>query len=128
VEGFTKRSGIQVDLDLDDVDRLPGPMEIALFRIVQESLTNVHRHAASSTASIHLTSTAHAVTLEVQDRGGGLRDSVRQGTRAVPPGTLGVGIQGMRERIRQLGGTFDISFTDAGTTVRVRVPLHERVT
>jgi signal transduction histidine kinase len=128
VEGFTKRSGIQVDLDLGEVDRLPGPMELALFRVVQESLTNVHRHAAGSTASVYLTSTPHAVTLEVQDRGGGLRDDVKQRTREVPPGTLGVGIRGMRERIRQLGGTFDISFTDAGTTVRVHVPLHEGVT
>jgi signal transduction histidine kinase len=127
VEGFTTRSGIQVDLDLGEVDRLPRSTEMALFRVVQESLTNIHRHAPGSTASVHLTSTAHAVTLEVQDRGGDLRDDVELRMRAVPPGTLGVGIQGMRERIRQLGGTFDISFTDAGTTVRVRVPLHGSV-
>jgi signal transduction histidine kinase len=125
VKGFTERSSIQVDLELGRVERLPRPMEVALFRVVQESLTNVHRHAASSTASIRLTSTLHAVTLEVHDRGRGLRDDLKVRNAAMPPETLGVGIQGMRERIRQLGGTFEVSFTDAGTMVRVRVPLHE---
>jgi signal transduction histidine kinase len=125
VKGFTERSSIQVNLELGRVERLPRPMEMALFRVVQESLTNVHRHAASSTASIRLTSTLHAVTLEVHDRGRGLRDDLKVRNAAVPPETLGVGIQGMRERIRQLGGTFEVSFTHAGTTVRVRVPLHE---
>jgi signal transduction histidine kinase len=121
VEGFTSRSGIQVDLNLGKFERLPGPMELALFRVIQESLTNVHRHAASATASIRLTGTSHAVTLEVQDRGRGLRDHVKDAVRSE---LLGVGIQGMRERIRQLGGTFEVAFTDHGTTVRVDVPRH----
>jgi signal transduction histidine kinase len=121
VEGFTGRSGIHVDLDLGEFERLPGPMELALFRVIQESLTNVHRHAASATASIRLTGTSHAVTLEVQDRGRGLRDDLRDaGLRSE---LLGVGIQGMRERIRQMGGTFEVAFTDHGTTVRVNVPI-----
>jgi signal transduction histidine kinase len=122
VEGFTGRSGIQVDLDLGEFERLPGPMELALFRVIQESLTNVHRHAASATASIRLTGTSHAVTLEVQDRGRGLRDDLKDA--AVRSELLGVGIQGMRERIRQLGGTFEVAFTDNGTTVHVDVPIH----
>ncbi len=125
VKGFTERSGIQVDLDLHEVDRLPGPMEMALYRVVQESLTNIHRHARGSTASVRLASTSRAVTLEVQDRGHGLRDDLKQGTRAGGPETLGVGIQGMRERIRQLRGTFDVAFTDQGTTVRVTVPVDQ---
>ena len=120
VEGFTKRSGIQVTLDLHDVGRLPGPIETALFRVVQESLTNVHRHASTTTASIRLTTTADAVTLDIEDQGRGLRDQVRHQNGTLLPETLGVGIQGMRERIRQLGGTFDVEFTDTGTTVRVR--------
>jgi signal transduction histidine kinase len=122
VEGFINRSGIQVDLNLGQFERLPRPMELALFRVIQESLTNVHRHATSATASIRLTGTPRAVTLEVQDRGRGLRDNVKNA--AVRYEMLGVGIQGMRERIRQLGGTFEVTFTDRGTTVRVRVPIN----
>jgi signal transduction histidine kinase len=127
VEGFTKRSGIQVTLNLHDVGRLPGPIETALFRVVQESLTNVHRHASTTTASMTLTTTADEVALDIDDQGRGLRDQVRHRNGTRLPETLGVGIQGMRERIRQLGGTFDVAFTDTGTTVRVRVPLNEDV-
>jgi signal transduction histidine kinase len=122
-EGFAKRSGIHVVLDLADVGRLPRPIETALFRVVQESLTNVHRHASAATASIRLTSTASEVALDIQDQGRGLSDQARQ-NGAPRPGTLGVGIQGMRERISQLNGAFDIKFTDRGTTVRVSVPLN----
>ena len=124
VEGFTKRSGIQVVLDLHEVGRLPRPIETALFRIVQESLTNVHRHASTPHASIHLTATAAAVVLVIDDEGHGLRDQLQGGQNRTPvPAALGVGIQGMRERIHQLGGTFDIEFTERGTTVRTRVPV-----
>jgi signal transduction histidine kinase len=125
VEGFTKRSGIQVTLNLHDLGRLPGPLETALFRIIQESLTNVHRHASTTTASINLTTTADAVALDIEDRGRGRHDQVPRQHGPLQPETLGVGIQGMRERIRQLGGTFDIAFTGTGTTVRVRVPLNQ---
>jgi signal transduction histidine kinase len=123
VAGFMERSGIRVDLDVRELGRLPGPVETALFRVVQEGLTNIHRHASTSSASIRLTSRAGAVVLDIQDRGHGLRDhpTLRPGTRL--PEIMGVGIQGMRERIRQLGGTFDIDFTDTGTTVHVAVPL-----
>ena len=78
-------------------------------------------------ASIDLTATADAVALDIEDQGRGLRDQVPHQNGTLPPETLGVGIQGMRERIRQLGGTFDVAFTDTGTTVRVRVPLNEDV-
>jgi signal transduction histidine kinase len=122
-EGFTTRSGIQVVMNLGNVGRLPRPIETALFRIVQESLTNVHRHASTSTASIRLMSTANTVVLEIQDQGRGLRDGLRSEHGALLPTTLGVGIQGMRERIRQLGGMFDVEFTEQGTTVRVSVPV-----
>jgi len=127
VEGFTKRSGIQVTLNLHDVGRLPGPIETALFRVVQESLTNIHRHASTNTASIDLTMTTDAVALDIEDQGRGLRDQVPHRNGTLLPATLGVGIQGMRERVRQLGGTFDVTFTDNGTTVRVRVPLKEDI-
>lgn len=122
-EGFTMRSGIQVTLDLGEVGRLSAPIERAVFRVLQESLTNVHRHASTKTVSIRLASTPGAVALEIRDQGRGLRDrkSHQKSERTVP--MLGVGIQGMRERISQLNGTFDIKFTDRGTTVRVSVPL-----
>jgi signal transduction histidine kinase len=123
VEGFTKRSGIHVVMDLGEVKRLPRPVETALFRVLQESLTNVHRHASAATASLRLTATNDTVILEVHDQGHGLRDSVANEQATVRAATLGVGIQGMRERICQLGGTFDLEFTNQGTTVRVSVPL-----
>jgi signal transduction histidine kinase len=121
-EGFSKRSGIDVAMDLGDVGRLPGSIERALFRVVQESLTNIHRHAETTTASIRLTAVAKRILLEIRDQGHGLPD---RGTRAggTPrAGTLGVGIQGMRERIRQLDGSFAVAFTGRGTMVRVSVP------
>jgi signal transduction histidine kinase len=121
-EGFAKRSRIQVTMDLGQIGRLPGPIETALFRVVQEALTNVHRHASTTSASIRLTATADAVALDIHDEGHGLRDPDTHEHGTLPE-TLGVGIQGMRERVRQLGGTFDVEFTDTGTTVRVRVPM-----
>ena len=123
VTGFTKRSGIHVVMSLDEIGRLPRPIEMALFRVVQESLTNIHRHASTSTASVRLRNTANDVVLDIQDRGRGLRDDLKKQNDVLVPETLGVGIQGMRERIRQLAGTFDVEFTDKGTTVRVSVPL-----
>jgi signal transduction histidine kinase len=123
VTGFTKRSGIQVVMSLDEIGRLPRPIEMALFRVVQESLTNVHRHASTSTASVRLANTGNDVVLDIQDRGYGLRDDLRKQNDSLVPDRLGIGIQGMRERIRQLAGTFDVEFTDKGTTVRVSVPL-----
>jgi two-component system, NarL family, sensor kinase len=123
VTGFTKRSGIQVAMSLDQIGRLPRSIEMALFRVVQESLTNVHRHASTSTASVRLTKTANEVMLDIQDCGHGLREDLRHQNGPLVSDTLGVGIQGMRERICQLAGTFDVEFTDKGTTVRVTVPL-----
>jgi signal transduction histidine kinase len=121
-EGFANRSGIHVAMDLGEIGRLPGPVETAIFRVVQEALTNVHRHASTTTASIRLTATADAVALDIHDEGHGLRDPATHPNGTLRE-TLGVGIQGMRERVRQLGGIFDVEFTDTGTTVRVRVPM-----
>ena len=125
VEGFAKRSSIHVVLSAGEIGRLPQPIEMALFRVVQESLTNIHRHAAASTASIHLANTGDTIRLDIKDHGHGIREDLTNQNDALGPVTLGVGIQGMRERIRQLAGTFDIEFTDKGTTVRVSVPLGE---
>ena len=125
VDGFTKRSGVHVVAVLGEIGRLPAPIELALFRVVQESLANVHRHASATAVSIRISTRDNALALEIQDRGRGLRQRRPHRNRERVPGTLGVGIQGMRERIRQLHGTFDIEFTDRGTTVRVGVPLTE---
>ena len=124
VTRFTKRSGIRVEMRLDDVGRLSPAVETALFRAAQESLANVHQHASSDTASVELQNSAGWVVLEVRDAGRGLRDDRKQQDGTLSPEKLGVGIQGMRERIRRLGGSLDIDFTDRGTTVRARVPVH----
>ena len=124
-EGFSQRSGIDVALDLGEIGRLPRPIETALFRVVQESLTNVHRHASTTTATIRLTTTTDAIVLEIQDQGRGLQDQVTQDDGVRAP--AGVGIQGMRERIRQFGGNVAVEFTDRGTTVRVCVPLNREL-
>jgi signal transduction histidine kinase len=116
--GFTQRSGINVTLDASpSVGRLPTETERALFRVVQESLGNVHRHSGSPTAAIRITREAGNVILEVTDQGCGLR--VRgDGTVA----KAGVGLAGMRERVRQLGGQFEVESSGRGTTVRAIVP------
>jgi two-component system NarL family sensor kinase len=124
--GFAKRSGIDVDLDLPDrFERLPLDTETALFRIVQESLINIHRHAGSQTARIRLRRDAGTLVLEIEDRGHGIpKDSLEHITSG--GGAVGVGIASMIERIEQLGGHLEIRSSDhgrTGTTVRARLPL-----
>jgi signal transduction histidine kinase len=122
-DGFTKRSGIHVVMILGDIGRLPKAIETALYRVVQESLTNVHRHTSTTRVVIELNRTRDAIALEVRDQGRGLQEDRSQSKERQAPALLGVGIQGMRERINQLQGTFNIEFTKKGTTVRVGVPL-----
>ena len=126
VAGFAERSGISVDLDLpESFDRLPLDTETALFRIVQESLINIHRHAGSETACIRLQRDARTLVLEIADRGRGIPEVALKGIRS-GGGVSGVGIAGMSERIGQLGGSLEITSNDDGTTgatVRVQLPL-----
>jgi two-component system, NarL family, sensor kinase len=124
--GFAERSGIKVDLDLpESSERLPLDTETALFRIVQESLINIHRHAGSETARIRLRHDAETLVLEIEDQGRGISDaSLKQIING--GGVVGVGIPGMSERIEQLGGRLEITSSDrgtTGTTVRIRLPL-----
>ena len=122
VHGFSQRSGIDVDLDAPlDLPRLPRHVETALFRVVQECLTNVHRHSGSSRARILLHQKPGNLLLEVSDEG-----------RGIPAGTpwpgaddegIGVGIAGIRERMRELGGRLEIESDSHGTVVRVSLPL-----
>jgi len=115
VEGFAQRSKIDVDLQLDHkVGRLPGELETAIFRIVQECLTNIHRHSGSSSASIAITRDSHAVTVEIRDQGQGMPMPIR----------AGVGIQGMGERVRQLGGQLEIASGSDGTRITAIFPTN----
>ena len=113
VEGFAERSKIDMDLHLDPtLERLPAELETAIFRIVQECLTNIHRHSGSNSASIAITRGTHSVNIEVRDHGTGIPMPIR----------AGVGIQGMRERVRQLGGRLEIESGDSGTRVTASLP------
>ena len=117
-EGFAQRSGIEVKLEMSpEIRRLPPDLEIAIFRVVQESLTNIHRHASSATAVIRMTSSPDDIQVEIVDAGKSAGDG-RFGKAFRP----GVGIMGMRERIRQVGGQFNIDASNQGTTIRVSVP------
>jgi CheY-like chemotaxis protein len=123
IEGFTKRSGIHVQVTVDDdLPRFSTDAETALFRVVQESLTNVHRYSGSSRAEIRITRIDNNVHLEVVDHGKGLRAAAAETSPSAAP-SLGVGIPGMRERIRQLGGQLDVEFRLDGTRVRASLPL-----
>jgi len=121
--GFAKRSGITLELDLPaTLERLPQDVETALFRVVQEALINIHHHADSPTALIRLSVDGDRLLLEVVDRGRGMPPTAIAQLPA-GGGALGVGVAGMRERLQQLGGTFDIESSGQGTTVRAQVPL-----
>jgi len=123
-EGFANRSGIRVDLTLpkaQSAGRLPEVVETTLFRIVQESLANIHRHSGSRRARIRIAKSRSRVTLLVRDEGRGLRKVV--GRSSSDPALMGVGIAGMRERVRQLGGEIVIDSSGHGTEVKVMLPL-----
>jgi len=120
--GFAERSGIKVKAAIArDFGRLPEEREIALFRIVQEALTNVHRHSNSRSATIRLVRADGKVRMEVKDRGVGMAPP-SEATGWNPP--LGIGIAGMRDRVKQLGGIFEIkSKPKRGTAVCVELPV-----
>jgi signal transduction histidine kinase len=121
--GFSERSNVSVSVDLShEIGRLPPNVEISIFRIVQECLTNVYRHSGSKTATIKIfPSEENMLTVQVSDQGKG-----------IPSGQLismsleashGVGLSGMRERVRELGGTLDIQSNQHGTTVTAELPV-----
>jgi PAS domain S-box-containing protein len=126
VNGFNKRSGIEVNLAVaEEVGRMPREYELTLFRIVQEALTNIHRHSRSRTAQIHLARQDDGIRLEIADQGCGVPPA-KLNALASAGVSLGVGIAGMRERVRQLGGTLDIGSTSAGTVITTHMPVaHE---
>jgi signal transduction histidine kinase len=125
IEGFVKRTGIEVTLDAEPQRmHLPADVQTALFRIVQESLANIIRHSGSRTARIELSTSAGEVLLQVKDEGVGMSPEILD----EPSGqvrSLGVGIPGMRTRLRQLGGKLRIESSGRGTTVVATVPIHQ---
>ena len=134
VDGFFQRSGIQVDLEVSsDIDRLPRNVELVLFRVVQEGLTNVSRHSASPTARIFLTRrvapSGQKIVLVIEDAGIGMAETIRvPGSRGKTSGsyTRGVGLAGMRERLHQVGGTLDIDTAPGKTILTAIVPVSEQ--
>ena len=123
IDGFTQRSKIKVELDISvGAERLAENMERTLFRIVQESLTNIYRHSGSDTASVRIIRHSGVVRLEVADNGKGIPDDVLAALNS-SGGQLGVGIRGMRERIRQLGGWLQVKSQSGGTTIISSLPV-----
>jgi signal transduction histidine kinase len=123
IEGFAERSGIAVHLDLPPgMRRLPAEIEIALFRALQESLTNVHRHASTPKVDIRLALDPNQIRMEIQDYGQGIPPEVlRHLDTGV--GKTGIGLAGMRERVRELGGSLNIHSSHQGTVLTIVLPL-----
>ena len=125
-EGFSRRSGIEVDLKLPpDLPRVPDDVELAMFRVVQEALTNIHRHAESPTAKICLTAESDEIRLLIEDQGKGIARHRAAGSDAMTQ--MGVGIRGMAERLKQLGGELGLQSGPNGTTIRASLPLRRSV-
>ncbi|MGB6979320.1 MAG: PAS domain S-box protein [Candidatus Acidiferrales bacterium] len=126
VEGFSQRSKIEVELNLPaGPARLPRELELVIFRIVQEALTNVHRHSGSSWARVCLTKAENQVGVEIEDRGKGISEDKQ---RDLAGAKAGVGVRGMEERVRQFGGTLQIASNDRGTEVTAILPIPTEAT
>ncbi len=125
VEGFAERSKIAATLELPkDWDRLPQEYELCLFRIAQECLTNIHRHSGASTARLRLLRSPGEIELEVSDNGKGIDGEAK--SKIASGESVGVGLRGMQERVRQLGGSVEIRSNGNGTTVTATCRLQNR--
>ena len=121
MQGLTERSGLSCELSIsENFGRLPGEFELAVFRIVQECLTNIHRHSGSKTATIRLSRTAESVSLQIQDEGKGISAEKLAGIQSE---RSGVGITGMRERVRHFRGVMDIQSNGTGMKIAVTFPV-----
>jgi len=122
IEGFAKRSGVNVNLDIAaDLERLPTSMETALFRVLQESLTNVHRHSGAAQVTVSFWNQLEKIILEIRDDGCGIPAERLVQLRDTNEGT-GVGLAGMRERMQELNGKLEIESDAHGTIMRAIVP------
>ena len=124
VDGFSKRSGIDVEVEVpSDLPRLSSEVETTLYRVAQESLVNIQKHSGSRIARVRAAAADSCVVLEVQDEGQGLPLSVPGSDLGGKGAALGVGILGMQERMRQLGGSLEVTSGPLGTTVRATLPV-----
>lgn len=122
VEGFASRGRMKVDLEIPgDLPRLDEAIELCLFRVLQECLTNVHRHSGSKAAKVKIAVSAQAASVEVRDQGKGIPKRASSNLQGHP--RPGVGIRGMRERLSDLGGILQIASDEHGTTVKAAIPL-----
>ena len=127
VDGFSERSKIKVDLEIrSGPRRLSNEMELAIFRLVQECLTNIHRHSGSSSAKIALWEENNHLVVQIKDAGKGI--PVEKRHELSSSGGTGVGFRGMRERLRQFDGDLNIQSDASGTTVTASIPLPESPT
>jgi signal transduction histidine kinase len=126
VEGFSQRSGVKVALDAPDkLGRLPDDVELALFRVLQEALTNVHRHSGASAASVLIREDSEQLILEIDDNGHGIPKKLLSNFHETGAG-MGVGLAGIRERAWELGGVLTVESDDGGTLVRVTIPTAQK--
>jgi signal transduction histidine kinase len=124
-DGFAERTGIEVELGISArIGRMTPDIEMALFRVVQESLTNIQRHSGSFRAKIRLNRRADEVRLEISDEGRGAFTQEAKDSADLPF-KVGVGIPSMHERVKLIGGRLEIELSSSGTTVRATIPLHE---
>jgi PAS domain S-box-containing protein len=120
-QGLSERSGVKIELDIaKDFGRLPNEMELAIFRLVQEGLTNIHRHSGSKTARIAVNREVECVKVVIADEGKGM---AAERLAEIQSGGSGVGIRGMRERFRQFNGVFSITSGPSGTDIVVTIPI-----
>jgi signal transduction histidine kinase len=125
VDGFSDRSKIKIELDVpSDFPRLSDAVEIAIFRMVQESLTNIHRHSGSATATIRMHRDREWLVVQVEDSGRGIPKEKQ--FELTGSGRYGVGFAGMRERLTQLGGKLEIQSDQNGTLVRALLPIESK--
>ena len=126
VEGFAQRSGLTVNLNIQESsDRLSEGIELVLFRVLQESLTNVHRHSGAKQADVNLGTAGNNVVLSITDDGHGLPDGLLETLHEDGTGG-GVGLAGMTERVREIGGRLEVQSSRAGTEIIARVPIRPR--
>ena len=123
IEGFKSKTEIDVALDLPtNLERLPRDVETAMFRIVQEGLTNIHRHSGSSTAAVVLHHDRNDITLQIKDEGKGIpKEALSKIGRGQ---SVGVGLRGMRERVSDLGGHMEIRSSGKGTELKFIIPMN----